>query len=127
VRDTYVFQLSGTYLLAAEARLMLGESGVALAYVNALRQRAAVSGRENEMLLQAIDLDDILDERARELCGSYLRWLDLKRTGTLISRTLAHNELAAQAGSLREMHLIRPIPQSQIDLTSNEFPQNPGY
>jgi starch-binding outer membrane protein, SusD/RagB family len=127
VRDTYVFQLSDTYLLAAEARLMLGESAPALAWINAVRQRAAFPGRENEMQITTITLDDILDERARELCGSYLRWLDLKRTGTLISRTTAHNELTALAGGLREMHLLRPIPQSQIDLTSNEFPQNPGY
>lgn len=127
VRDTYIFQLSGTYLIAAEARLLLGEPALALNYLNVLRQRAAVPGREEEMKLNQIDLNTILDERARELCGSYLRWLDLKRTGTLIARTLAHNELAAQAGSFSEMHLLRPIPQSQIDLTSNEFPQNPGY
>ncbi len=127
VRDTYVFQLADTYLIAAEARLMRGEFAQALDLVNALRQRAAAPGKESEMLLAAVDLDVILDERARELCGAYLRWLDLKRTGRLIARTLAHNPLAAQAGALREMHLLRPIPQSQIDLTSNPFPQNPGY
>jgi hypothetical protein len=28
---------------------------------------------------------------------------------------------------MQEYHQLRPIPQSQIDRTSNEYPQNPGY
>ena len=74
-----------------------------------------------------INLDFILEERARELIGEKHRWYDLKRTGTLLERVRAHNLDAAP--NIQEMHLVRPIPQTQIDRVSNpgNFPQNPGY
>jgi hypothetical protein len=28
---------------------------------------------------------------------------------------------------IQEKHVLRPIPQDQIDKCSNEYPQNPGY
>lgn len=135
-RDTYVFRLGETYLLAAEAFLQAGNLPKALQYYNLLRARAAKTGNNpltgiaytTEMQVTTLTLDDILDERARELAGEEFRWFELKRTGKLISRTLAHNEEARTAGSMQAIHLLRPIPQSQIDLNSGAaFPQNPGY
>jgi hypothetical protein len=72
-------------------------------------------------------IDFILDERARELVGEKHRWYDLKRTGTLLERVRKHNLDAAP--NIMEMHLVRPIPQTQIDRVGNqgEFQQNPGY
>jgi starch-binding outer membrane protein, SusD/RagB family len=73
-----------------------------------------------------IDIDMILDERARELLGEYVRWYDLKRTEKLIERANKHNPWTA-SGSLAAKHLLRPIPQQEIDLASNELGQNTGY
>lgn len=135
-RDTYVFRLGETYLVAAEAYLKAGNSAKALEYFNAIRTRAAkpgtnpVSGNTyvSEMQATSLTIDNILDERVRELSGEEMRWFELKRTGTLISRTLAHNEEAAAANTLTTKHLVRPIPQSQIDLNRGaSFPQNTGY
>ncbi|MFO7822943.1 MAG: RagB/SusD family nutrient uptake outer membrane protein, partial [Cyclobacterium sp.] len=69
----------------------------------------------------------ILEERARELIGEKHRWYDLKRTGTLLERVRQHNLDAAP--NIQDMHLVRPIPQTQIDRVGNpgEFSQNPGY
>ncbi|MDT3401616.1 RagB/SusD family nutrient uptake outer membrane protein [Mucilaginibacter terrae] len=135
-RDTYVFRLGETYLLAAEAFLQAGNQAKALQYYNQLRARAAKAGNNpltgvayaTEMQVTSLTLDDILDERARELAGEEFRWFELKRTGKLISRTLAHNDEARAAGALQAIHLLRPIPQTQIDLNRGAaFPQNPGY
>lgn len=128
-RDIFLFRLAETYLVAAEAYHNLGDNNTAADRINAVRRRAAIPGSETAMEIQAadVDLDFILDERGRELTGEYKRWMDLKRTGRLIERTLEHNNLARRSNRLQEMHLLRPIPQSVIDRDSGEFPQNPGY
>ena len=77
------------------------------------------------------DSDYILDERGRELLGEYKRWFDLKRTGTLIARASQYNYTIKAAnfnGNDGEKKILRPIPQSALDLNPNkDFPQNPGY
>jgi hypothetical protein len=134
-RDTYVFRLSETYLLAAEAYLKLNNLPKALQYYNAIRARAAKSGNNpltniayaTEMQVSTLTIDDILDERLRELAGEEFRWFELKRTGTLLSRTLADNDEAKAVNAIKSTHLLRPIPQAVIDLNHGTFAQNPGY
>ena len=77
-----------------------------------------------------LNLITILDERARELLGEQFRWYDLKRTGMLLERAYQYNPEVNNVGLMQEHHLLRPIPQTQIDRTdggSSAFPQNPGY
>ncbi|MEM6844787.1 MAG: RagB/SusD family nutrient uptake outer membrane protein [Bacteroidota bacterium] len=128
-RDFPVIRLAEMYLIAAEAAWRQGKNEEAASFMNVIRTRAAIPGREAEMQATAadIDLDFILDERARELVGEKHRWYDLKRTGTLLERVREYNLDAAP--NIEEMHLVRPIPQTQIDRVSNpgEFAQNPGY
>ncbi|MGI4872090.1 MAG: RagB/SusD family nutrient uptake outer membrane protein [Janthinobacterium lividum] len=134
-RDTYVFRLAETYLIAAEAYLQAGNSAKAVAYYNTVRVRAGKAGTnpttgklyKDELKVTAVSLDDILDERARELAGESFRWLELKRTGKLVARTNLYNKETAKAGRLQTNDLLRPIPQSQIDLNRGTFTQNPGY
>ena len=56
---------------------------------------------------------------------------DLKRTGKLVERASAHNYLIEESyfnGNNGELKILRPIPQSAIDLNqNNDFPQNPAY
>lgn len=129
-RDIFLFRLADTYLLAAEAYLHMGDTQKAAERINAVRQRAALPGHVADMTIQAsdVDIDFILDERARELAGEYNRWTDLKRTGKLIERTLAHNNLAARSNSMNSHILVRPIPQSVMDQTTGgNFTQNSDY
>jgi len=128
-RDIFIFRLAETYLIAAEAYHKLGDNQKAADRINSVRTRAAQTGKTAEMQISAsnVSLDFILDERARELTGEYKRWLDLKRTGKLIERTLKYNNLAQKANAIKSFHLLRPIPQSVIDHESGTFPQNPGY
>ena len=125
-RTVPVFRLAETYLIAAEAHMMMGNSGQAAEYFNTVRQRAETPGHEIPLVSPGdLDIDEILDERARELAGEFLRWYDLKRTGKFMERIQAHNPEAGP--NVQEYHMLRPIPQAQIDRTTNEYPQNPGY
>ena len=126
-RDFMVVRLAEMYLLAAEALMMQGRADEGVQFMNEIRRRAAWEGNEADMEITAgeLDLDFILDERARELAGEKFRWFDLKRTGTLLERVRLHNPDGAP--NIQEFHLLRPIPRDQIDRTSNEYAQNPGY
>jgi len=123
-RDTYVMRSGETRLLAAEAYFKAVDPTSAAGHINALRSRA---GLTTMVAPGDVDLDLIMDESARELIGEVSRWQDLKRTGTLISRVLANNPHAALNNALDEHHLLRPIPQDEIDLSEGTLDQNPGY
>jgi hypothetical protein len=128
-RDYFVIRLAEMYLIVAEAAMNQSRKGDAAQYINDLRARAIQPGKTAEMTVSAadIDLDFILEERAKELAGEGFRWYDLKRTGTLIDRVKMYNVDAA--ANIKDYHLLRPIPQTQIDRVSNpgDFLQNPGY
>ena len=131
VRDIVVFRLGETYLLAAEACHLLGDNKKAAEYINVIRKRAALPGKEKEMEITAdrINIDFILDERAREMAGEFCRWYDLKRTGKLYERMNNPDMNEIVAGKFQEYHVLRPIPRDQLTRISNpeDFPQNEGY
>ncbi|UXP32383.1 RagB/SusD family nutrient uptake outer membrane protein [Reichenbachiella agarivorans] len=124
-RDFIVSRLGETYLIAAEAYLGANNTTNALVRINEVRRRAGVAD------LTAIDIDVILDERGKELMGEYKRWFDLKRTGKLVERASAHNPqitAASFVGNGGVQKILRPIPQSALDLNQNpDFKQNPAY
>ena len=128
-RDVFVIRLAEMYMIAAEAEMNIGKLDSAAYYINVVRTRAALPGKVADMQITAgqVTLDFILDERAREFAGEQLRWFDLKRTGKLESRIGTLNPDAK--GFIKPFHLVRPIPQSQIDAVSNKdtFKQNPFY
>ncbi|MPR37333.1 RagB/SusD family nutrient uptake outer membrane protein [Salmonirosea aquatica] len=128
-RDVFVIRLAEVYLIAAEAQMKLGNLPAAADYINVVRTRAAKSGKVATMQItpEQVTLDFILDERAREFAGEQMRWFDLKRTGKLLERIRTY--APDNAVNLQEYHVVRPIPQTQLDAVTNkaEFKQNPGY
>nr|WP_199002717.1 RagB/SusD family nutrient uptake outer membrane protein [Flavobacterium sp. ASV13] len=126
-RDVIVARLGETYLVAAEAYLKAGNPQTGLDRLNEVRRRAGVANA----LIGEFNIDYILDERGRELVGEYKRWFDLKRTGTLVARASAYNykiKAANFVGVDGKLKILRPIPQTALDLNQNkDFPQNPGY
>lgn len=147
--DQILFRSAEAYLIAAEA-IVKGATGGTLGgaevYYNAVLDRAlgANAGAnpfkaKNPGQLTTLDsvqyratgatinIDMILDERARELMGENMRWYDLKRTEKLIERTKAMNPWTIARGELQDYHLLRPIPQGEIDLSSPTIEQNKGY
>lgn len=126
-RDLILSRLADTYLIAAEAYLKQGNTTTAATRINEVRRRAGVSN----INAGQVDIDFILDERAREMLGEYNRWFDLKRTGKLIERASRHNFLINESnfvGNGGNLKTLRPIPQNAIDLNKSEtFKQNPAY
>ncbi|SFU69964.1 Starch-binding associating with outer membrane [Pustulibacterium marinum] len=123
-RDMVLMRGGEAYLFAAEAYLQLGNTAEAATLLTTLRARAGIT---EEVTATEVDIDFILDERARELAGEANRWMDLKRTGRLIDRVLENNPHAALNNALQEKHLLRPIPQTEIDNSGGSIEQNPGY
>lgn len=130
-RDVFVMRLAEMYLVAAEAKFKLGDLDSAAYFINVVRKRAALPGHANDMLITSaqVNLDFILDERARELGGEQLRWFDLKRTGKLMDRIKTQNMNPDAAKWVKDFDTLRPIPQKQLDAVTNKsvFTQNPGF
>ncbi len=133
-RDFYLARLGETFLIAAEAYLMLDDTATAMARINSVRARAErTPGSLQYTDENAITIDTILDERALELVGEFHRWFDLKRTGTLVSRVMEYNKdvrgiANSFVGTDGALKILRPIPQQALQLNLNkDFPQNPGY
>lgn len=129
-RDFIIARLADAYLIAAEAAIMQNKIDEATVHINAVRERAARPGREAEMIVDQsqVDLDYLLDERARELTGEMHRWFDLTRTGKLVERVQKYNPQASP--NIKSHHRYRPIPQRQIDAVTSlggTFGQNDGY
>ena len=114
-------------LIAAEAALAKGVPAEGLPYLNAVRRHAARSGDAAEMEVSDYDLDFLVKERARELCGEQWRWYDLKRMGYLRADYLVDKHKNPYI-SFEEKNLVRPIPQEFLDQIANadEFGTN-GY
>ncbi len=135
MHDVVLARLGEAYLIAAEAYYKKGDTRQAAEMINNLRQRPGTikSGYETAMHVDAADItiDFILDERARELAGEYVRWTDLKRTHKLIEYVTEYNEdgveLSALTGPDGKYKILRPIPQAAIDLNQAHVEQNPGY
>jgi len=122
--------------MRAEANIRAGRASEAIADLNTIRARAAKPGTDNSVSgaeltkFNASPLDYLLDERERELAGEESRWFTLTRMGkdVFLARIKAFN--AGAAPNVKDFHLLRPIPQTQIDRTeggATAFPQNPGY
>lgn len=129
--DIPIVRLGDIYLVAAEAAILNNNDQTkAAGYVNTLRKRAALTSRESEMLVTAsqMNIDFILKERARELTGEHMRWVDLKRTGKLTKAYLDQTNPIAGTNFVDGKHIVRPIPRSFLDAISNasEFGNN-GY
>lgn len=121
-RDMYIIRLAETYLLRAEAYLLQGNHQKAADDLNVVRARA----NADIVLATDVDLDFILDERARELIFEEARRLTLARTGKLVERVRKYNPL--NGPQIQDFHQIMPIPFNDIEANINaDLEQNLGY
>lgn len=131
IKDFILMRLGETYLYLAEAQVLQGKTADAAATLNVLRQRAFPEYPAKGQISAAdVTLDFVLDERARELIGEEDRRKTLIRTKTLVTRTLRlnSNNPVNPVQGLKDMHMLLPIPQREIELNKDAvLEQNPGY
>lgn len=145
-KNIMMSRLAETYLYAAEANMRLGNDGLAIQQLNAVRNRAGAAS------VGTINIETILDEQARELAFEGRRWYMLKRTGKLFEYVVDHAGYG-KAGDLSlenqgthantpedpftyrndarramQPHMVNwPIPINEIRLLGPNYPQNEGY
>jgi hypothetical protein len=109
----------------AEAQLRIGNSAAAVQYVNYIRERGYKNSSFN---VSSLTLDNILDERAREMQWEGTRRTDLIRFGYFTSGSYVWPFKGGDViGVGLDSHLnLYPIPTADIVLNRN-LDQNPGY
>ncbi len=126
-RDEYVVRLAETILLRAEAHFRKGNLNEAANDINLIRARAHCS----YMVTAAdVDIDFILDERARELYAEEHRWNTLLRMGgtVAVDRIKEHAFWPTTKATLTWNFNLWPIPQAVIDRNIGAtLEQNPGW
>ncbi|MDR0348814.1 MAG: RagB/SusD family nutrient uptake outer membrane protein [Tannerella sp.] len=127
-RDDYLIRLPETILLRAETKWRMGDNGGAAADINMLRNRAQC---EYKVSASDVNLDLILDERARELVYEERRWNTLLRMGSTIAtdriKKYAYWDKARTSLANKNFNLW-PIPQAVIDTNKDvKLEQNPGW
>jgi hypothetical protein len=127
-RDDYLIRLPETILLRAEIKWRMGDSDGAAADINRLRDRAQCAYR---VTAADVNLDLILDERARELVYEERRWNTLLRMGGTTAvdriREYAYWDKARTSLAGKTFNLW-PIPQAVIDTNKDvKLEQNPGW
>ena len=123
-KDVYVYRLAETYLLRAEAHFRNNDPQLAADDINIVRARANAA----PIAAADVNLDFILDERARELMYETPRKRTLIRMGKLVERVREYSILETARTSIQDFHNLWPIPQEAIDANQGaELVQNPGY
>ncbi|MEM6697086.1 MAG: RagB/SusD family nutrient uptake outer membrane protein, partial [Bacteroidota bacterium] len=111
-------------LMFAEAEFMLnGSSAEAVNAINEVRARVEMP------LFDAITMQDIEDERIKELTFERTRYFDLLRWGKVVERLVNNPDLKSESAGTAAYKPGREyiaIPQNEIDGNPN-FVQNPGY
>ncbi|MBD1393265.1 RagB/SusD family nutrient uptake outer membrane protein [Mucilaginibacter glaciei] len=123
--DVPVLRLADVYLMKAEAILrgatpttINGDAQTPLSLVNKLRARSGAQ------LAASVDLQGLLDERARELSWEAWRRNDLIRFGQFETEyPLPNDVLKMNTDPTRRLY---PIPSTELKTNPN-LVQNPGY
>ncbi|MFM1794499.1 MAG: hypothetical protein RL642_884 [Bacteroidota bacterium] len=108
-----IFRAADVWLMKAEALLRTGKAAEGLAIVNTIRTKRGATP------FASLTLDNLLDERSRELYWEGWRRNDLIRFGKFLG---AWTEKPASG----EERLLFAIPSEQLAVNPN-LSQNPGY
>lgn len=128
-------RIGEVYLIAAEANANMGNDQIARDYLSTIERFRSAGGNISKLEGSAL-MEEIYNERHRELMGEGLRQADLKRWNVGFTRSDAFDGLNNVTISINrnmqygagDSRLTWPIPQHEIDSNpqiANQ--QNPGY
>jgi len=115
-----IFRLEEVYLLLAETLAQQDKIGEALPYINATRQRAALTLLVMPISKQALLNEILLEDRKEFFTEMGHRFLDLKRYDRL-------GDLIPLKPNWQNYHRVWPLPQKELLMNPNMKPQNTGY
>ncbi|HOV83780.1 MAG TPA: RagB/SusD family nutrient uptake outer membrane protein [Paludibacteraceae bacterium] len=147
--DFPILRFSDIVLLYAETKFKSeNDEAAARNLLQEVRRRACtgINGEIDEIALQKMDsayyksdfMEELMDERSRELCGESWRRIDLIRMGKM-TETIANlkttienqyyfynTELSTIKSNYQPYKIWFPIPKREIEANQN-LTQNPGY
>jgi hypothetical protein len=121
------FRISEMLLIQAEARVNDPSLGDPLAPINALRAARGLDA------LTSVTVDDVLEERRRELVAEGHRFFDLKRLGRTIRKAPETLGTNVQDVPFNDFRVLNNIPDGAVSLSEanaeegNVLVQNPGH
>ncbi|MCO4294386.1 RagB/SusD family nutrient uptake outer membrane protein [Solitalea sp. MAHUQ-68] len=124
--DFPLFRLAEMHLIVAEVALRAGNTTEALAAVNTLRARAYETTAAGQ--LTTIDLNELLNERSRELYWEGFRRTDLIRFHKFVegSYLWPWKGGAPTGSSVQDYRNLYPLPSADVTANPN-LVQNPNY
>jgi hypothetical protein len=124
-KDWYIMREAETYLLRAEAEMDANDLADAANDINVVRNRAHAT----PVVASDVNIDLILDERARELYMEEFRLSTLMRVGKLVDHLTRYNGDVLQNRYTPNPKLaLLPVPNAVIQAnTGAQMAQNTGY
>ncbi len=117
-----VFRVSEMILIQAEAHYELNDEANAIAALELLRANRGLGAYETAPSGNSL-LDEIYDERRRELAFEGHRWYDLKRRAMNVPKPEVNLNPAVPFDDVR---ILAPLSSTQVENNPN-LDQNPGY
>ena len=114
-----VFRIAEVYFIISESLIKQNRFDEALPYLNAIRERAGLTAFTS--LSGDAIITELLAEKRREFFTEFgHRFFDLKRLGKL-------DELLATKPNWEAYKSVWPLPQNEMLLNTNLYPQNSNY
>lgn len=126
-----IIRLSEVYLNAAEAAVKEGDNDAAVGYLDAIVKRA---NPDKTVIGKTLTVEDVLNERRKELVGEGHRMFDLMRNGMTMKRVdekdsdiskTVHNSPIMEC-DWNYYKIVLPIPRFEMNTNPN-MEQNPEY
>ena len=126
-----LIRLAETYLNASEAAVKLGDNEKAVKYLDPIVKRA---NPNNSVQGKTLTLEDVLNERRKELVAEGHRAFDLLRNGMSVNRyDIPNSKIKSTKHFSKNLdfdwdfyRIVLPIPKAEMDTNPNMV-QNPGY